>query len=87
MTKVPKDMADRAKEDKAMKATDPFKKLFTKDPTVDAKRIICPYCGYIDNYPYEYIDEHGTIICDECEKEFVYMVNITVKYSTYKKDV
>ena len=81
--KVPKEMIEKSKE-----ATEDIydKKFDTDKDTEYREKIVCPYCGYVDNYPYEYAEEEGYSICDNCDEEFEYKVDITVKYSTYKKE-
>ena len=81
--KVPKEMIEKAKKN----TEDIYTGSFSEDTnTEERERIVCPYCGHIDNYPYEYIEESGTSICDNCDEEFEYKVDVTVKYSTYKKE-
>lgn len=50
--------------------------------------IVCPHCGYkfIDSFEYFGNSECAdNIYCDECEKEFDAVRNISVSFSTYKK--
>ena len=52
--------------------------------------IVCPYCGYKFSDSHEYFgssDECAdNIYCDECDKEFDAVRNISVSFSTYKKE-
>lgn len=46
--------------------------------------VVCPWCGQVSSDSWEYDDE-GEEWCDQCEKDFTFVRNITVTYSTEKK--
>lgn len=45
--------------------------------------IVCPYCGYEDVDSWEYSDD-GVAECPDCDREFEYLRNIRVTYTTEK---
>lgn len=47
--------------------------------------IVCPWCGYEYGDCWEWTDHDDEIKCDECGKEFCYNKDVTVTYSTSKK--
>lgn len=49
------------------------------------KEIVCPYCGYVMSDSWE-MEEDGSWTCDECQNEFNYMRNISVSYTSRKKE-
>lgn len=48
--------------------------------------IICPYCGYEDKESSEYSEYDNSAFCGSCDKEFHLTVNVSVNYSTRKKE-
>lgn len=55
--------------------------------------IICPHCGYMYTDSWELghtaegtIIDHGEEECERCEKVFIWEKQITVEYSTDKKE-
>lgn len=46
--------------------------------------IVCPYCGCIFNDSWEFEDDDGIILCEECGKEFNYTREINITYNTSK---
>ena len=53
--------------------------------------IVCPNCGYKFGDSYEYFGSTAecadNIYCDECDNEFDAVRNISVTYTTYKKEI
>lgn len=49
------------------------------------KEIVCPYCGNEESDSWEF-SESGEHECSVCDNEFTYERNITVEYSTAKKE-
>lgn len=44
----------------------------------------CPYCNYEDVDCFELSDNEGITECPNCGREYEYVRNIEVNYSTYK---
>ena len=51
----------------------------------EASEILCPYCGHELKTSYDF-NEDGEHECARCKKEFYYSSEITITYSTTKKD-
>lgn len=53
------------------------------------QEVICPYCGYEFSDSWEFSmkgdGDECEIDCDECNKKFTAIMDLTVSYSTYKK--
>jgi hypothetical protein len=45
--------------------------------------VVCPHCGWQSRDSWE-LDDSGYMDCEECEKEFFFERNITVRYCTGK---
>ena len=59
------------------------------DNEIDAlftNEIVCPYCGHEISDSWECPDADDELYCDNCGKEFSYIRNIEVTYSSYKLD-
>lgn len=65
-------------------------KMDTEIDTDYQSEITCPYCGWKDrdswDYSWGYGSEELGIECGKCEKEFIVYRDITVDYSSRKKD-
>ncbi|MCK4997137.1 hypothetical protein KAS08_02440 [Candidatus Pacearchaeota archaeon] len=48
--------------------------------------VVCPWCGCEYGDCWEWAEYSDEMKCDECGKEFSYEKDVTVKYSTSKKD-
>lgn len=48
--------------------------------------VVCPWCGRESGDCWEWTENDGEMKCDECGKEFSYEKDITVTYSTLKKE-
>jgi len=48
--------------------------------------IVCPWCGYEHGDSWERSEDDGTDNCDKCGKFFEWSRNITVDYTTEKKE-
>ena len=67
-----------------------FKQLKHNYDSKYEKEIVCPYCGYIHTDSWEWND-HGfdkdiEAECDNCEKEFTFIIECEITYSSYKKE-
>lgn len=49
-------------------------------------QIVCPYCGYKNEDSWEYNEDDTSAFCGSCDNEFKLSVNISVDYSTEKKE-
>jgi transposase len=49
------------------------------------KEIVCPYCGYTMSDSWE-MEDDGSWTCDACNNEFRYQRNISVSYTSRKKE-
>jgi DNA-directed RNA polymerase subunit RPC12/RpoP len=47
------------------------------------KEVVCPHCGWKLRDSWE-LDDSGYLECEECEKEFFFERDITVRYCTGK---
>lgn len=47
--------------------------------------VVCPYCGTKVTDSWELEDE-GEYFCDECDNEFDFVRNVSVTYSSGKKE-
>jgi len=47
-------------------------------------QVTCPYCGYEHKDSWEFVEDCDEMDCYRCEKEFLYIRNITVNFSTEK---
>lgn len=50
------------------------------------QEVVCPWCGYEHGDSWEIGFDDGEDECCECGKQFHYVRDINVTYSTYKKD-
>jgi hypothetical protein len=54
------------------------------------QKIVCPYCYDVFDESYEYNDyiqdDKVSIDCGNCGKEFDVTMDVSITYSTYKKD-
>jgi DNA-directed RNA polymerase subunit RPC12/RpoP len=52
------------------------------------REITCPYCGYKFRDSWEFNDDTSeqTVECHACEKEFLLYVEVSVDYTTKKKE-
>jgi hypothetical protein len=48
--------------------------------------IVCPYCGSEQGDSWELSDDSGDLECGNCDKEFTYERDITVNYTTSRKE-
>lgn len=48
--------------------------------------IVCPYCGYEHGDSSEVCADNGDYDCHECGETFFYTRNITIYYSTERKE-
>lgn len=48
------------------------------------EEIVCPWCGNVYYYSYEFKDDYGEIECDDCGRSFRYDRIISVEYSTHR---
>lgn len=51
---------------------------------VYTRNIICPYCRFEDKDSWEEEENEGKKECPDCEKEFEFIRNVTIDYTTYK---
>jgi len=47
--------------------------------------IICPWCGYHHGDEWELSLDSDDLICDDCEKEFHYNRDVSISYTTERK--
>ena len=62
------------------KKIDPFWDCFCNN------ELVCPYCGYEHSDSWEYDSDSGEAECDKCGKEFDYCRNVSVDYTTSRKE-
>jgi protein-arginine kinase activator protein McsA len=48
--------------------------------------MICPYCGYVGTDSCEYSEDEGVRECGRCGKEYDYVREVKVSYSTTPKE-
>ena len=48
--------------------------------------VVCPYCGYKDEDTFEYNEDESEVECLHCNRKFVYVREICVKYTTHRID-
>lgn len=53
--------------------------------TYYTEEIVCPYCGHVHQNSFELTKDEDTMECENCNKEFEYVRNIEITYSTFPK--
>lgn len=52
--------------------------------SLDKTKLVCPYCGAIQEDTCELEEGTGTDFCGECEKEFSFTKEIVIEFSSAK---
>ncbi len=47
------------------------------------ENMVCPYCDHELFLSWEHKENSGTIVCNNCNKEFEYTREVRITYSTY----
>ena len=48
--------------------------------------ITCPYCRHVNHDSWEVGSDDGELECDECGKTFTFTRNVSVTYTTERKE-
>lgn len=57
-----------------------------EDETTSTNEMICPYCGDENTDSFEYGEDEGERVCGKCSREFNYIREITITYSTGRSE-
>ena len=53
----------------------------------ETRNLVCPWCGYEDRDSWELSDSDDSYTCPECGEVFAYERNITVTYTSRKREL